>query len=201
MGEYNVIDLRCPGCGEPSSTSERICKYCGRQVIITSFNSVYEMKAQDVNKYVSTYKEVLRENPDESVINSSIGMCYLKIKLYDKALESFERAIQNNFDNSETYFYAGVCMLKGKKAYLAPKVNIDKALEYINAALMIENRGVYSYFLAYIKYDFYERKFLRIAPDYIEELTTANLNNVTHEDIRQLFEILNVEIPETFNAN
>lgn len=99
------------------------------------------MNPQVTNKYVKFYKEALADNPNNPQLNSSIGMCYLKLKLYDKALESFEKAIEDDFDNSETYFYAAVCLLKGRKAFLTPKADIDKALEYINAALMIENRG------------------------------------------------------------
>ncbi|CAG7654007.1 hypothetical protein ACFQI7_32110 [Paenibacillus allorhizosphaerae] len=200
MSTYKIVDLKCPGCGEPSSTSEQTCKYCGRQVIITSFNSVYEMLPQDVNKYVNSYKEVLRDHPEESSIHTSIGMCYLRLRLHEKALESFEKATQYNFDNSETYFYAAVCLLKGKKAYLAPKAIIEKAQEYLNAALTIENRGIYHYFLAYIKYDFYERKFLRITPNYESELKNACVNNVTKEDIRKLFDLLNVDIPNVLNV-
>ncbi|WP_438445114.1 hypothetical protein [Gorillibacterium sp. sgz5001074] len=201
MCAYKVVDLRCPGCGEPSSTSEQTCKYCGRQVIIMSFNSVYNMSQQDANKYVQSYNEALKEHPEESSIQSSLGMCYLKLKLYDKAVESFEKAIQDNFDNSETYFYAAVGLLKGKKAFMTPKAMIDKALEYLNAALMIENRGIYNYFSAYLKYDFYERKYLRISPSYKDELSTAYTNHVTNEDIRILFELLNVEIPADLIVN
>ncbi len=159
------------------------------------------MSQQDANKYVQSYNEALKEHPEESSIQSSLGMCYLKLKLYDKAVESFEKAIQDNFDNSETYFYAAVGLLKGKKAFMTPKAMIDKALEYLNAALMIENRGIYNYFSAYLKYDFYERKYLRISPSYKDELSTAYTNHVTNEDIRILFELLNVEIPADLIVN
>jgi len=196
--QYSVVDIKCPGCGGAVSTSQKNCKFCGNPVIITSFNSVYGMNPQVTNKYVKFYKEALADNPNNPQLNSSIGMCYLKLKLYDKALESFEKAIEDDFDNSETYFYAAVCLLKGRKAFLTPKADIDKALEYINAALMIENRGVYNYFSAYIKYDFYARKSLNIYPNYADELTDAYRNNVTDEDIRILFELLNVEKPKVF---
>lgn len=69
-------------------------------------------------------------------------MCYLKLKLYDKALSAFEKAMEDNFDNSETFFYAAICLLKGRKAFLLNRTEIDKAEEYINAAIMIEPRAV-----------------------------------------------------------
>lgn len=199
MTDYKFIDISCPGCGAAVSTGQKNCKFCSRPVIITSFNSVYEMNPQVVNKYVRSYMEVLKDKPDDVQINTSIGLCYLKLKLYDKALASFEKAIGDDFDNTDTYFYAAVCLLKGKKAFLTLKSDIEKIQQYIEAALMIENRGIYNYFLAYIKYDFYEKKSLNIYPDYREEVSMAYNNNVTEEDIRILFEILNVTKPEVFN--
>jgi len=159
------------------------------------------MLPQDINKYVSSYKKILSEAPIDPSINLSIAMCYLKLKLYRQALINFEKAIENNFDNSETYFYAAVSLLQGKKAFLTPIADIKKAIEYIEAAIQIENRGIYYYFLAYIKYDFYERKSLNISPSFLDELTRAYQNNVTQEDIRILFELLGVAVPENFYAS
>ena len=155
---HQVIDMKCPGCGAPTSTGETTCKYCHRPVIISTFNSVYSMPLPEVNKYAGAYRKALSENPDSMELNNSVAMCYLKLKLYDKATEAFERAMEDNFDNSETFFYAAICRLRGKKAFLAQRADIDKIEEYINAALMIEPKGIYYYFLAYIKYDFFERK-------------------------------------------
>jgi len=41
-------------------------------------------------------------------------------------------------------------------------------VEYLNAAIMIELRGIYHYFLAYVKHDYFERKYLNIAPNWEE---------------------------------
>lgn len=198
---YTVIDLTCPGCGEPVNTSKKNCKYCGRELVITSFTSVSSMLPKDIQRYVNSYKKVLSEAPNNPTINLSIAMCYLKLKLYRQALFCFEKAIEDNFDNSETYFYAAVSLLQGKKAFLTPIADIKKAIEYVEAAIQIENRGIYYYFLAYIKFDFYERKSLNISPNFFEELTKAYQNNVSQEDIRILFELLCVAIPENFNSS
>lgn len=193
---YNVIDLKCPGCGEPVQTDQRNCKFCGREIIISSLNSIYDMTAQELNKYANTYKKALMDNPDNRELSVSIGLCYLKLKLYDKAYENFEKAIEEDLDNSEVYFYAAISLLKGKKAFLSTKVKIDNAIELINSAIMIENKGIYFYFLSYIKYDFYYRKSLNISPNFMEELTSARQNLVTVADVERLFELLSVAIPE-----
>ena len=190
-----VIDMKCPGCGAPTSTAETTCKYCHRPVVITTFNSVYGMTMPEANKYAAAYRNALAQNPNNMELNSSIAMCYLKLKMFEKAQSAFERAVEDNFDNSETFCYAAVCLLKGKKAFLAQRTDIDKAVEYINAALMIEPRGIYYYFLAYIKYDYFERKYLNTSPNY-QECVQQSVNMGTSEyDKDMLFNILGVARP------
>jgi len=148
-----------------------------------------------VNQYAATYREALQSEPDAKDLNNSIAMCYLKLKLHDKALAAFEKAIEDNFDNSESFFYAAICMLGGKKAFLAQRPQIEKIQEYINAALMIEPKGIYHYLLAYIKYDYFERKSLNTVPAYKELLAMAHASGVSPLDIEQLYGILGVSRP------
>ena len=172
------------------------CPSCHRPVVITTFNSVYAMTAAEANKYANNYRKVLGSGEDnQAPINSAIGMCYLKLKMYDKALIAFDKAIEEDFDNSETYFYAAVCILGGKKAFLNSRETIDKAETYINAAMMIEPRGIYQYFLAYIRYDFHEHKFLNVSPDYRQCLQQATDFGVTDTDKQSLFDTLGVSDP------
>ena len=188
-------DITCPGCGEPWTLDMKECPSCHRPVVITTFNSVYSMVAPEVNKYASTYKKILSAEGDTAPINSAIAMCYLKLKMYDKALAAFDKAIEDDFDNSETYYYAAVCTLGGKKAFLNSRENIDKAETYINAAMMIEPRGIYQYFMAYLRYDFHERKFLNVAPDYQQCLREASAMGVSEVDRQFLFDTLGVQDP------
>jgi len=149
-----------------------------------------------VNQYAATYREALQNEPNAKDLNNSLAMCYLKLKLYDKALVAFEKAIEDNFDNSETFFYAAICLLGGKKAFLVQRPTIDKIEEYINVAMTIEPRGIYHYLLAYIKYDYFERKFFKTSPTYKEALQNATDAGVSPFDIEQLFGILGVSRPE-----
>ncbi len=190
-----IVDLECPGCGRPVTTSQKDCS-CGRPIIISTFNSVYSMPMHEVNKYANTYRKALGDNPNNKELNTSIAMCYLKLKLYDKAHSAFEKAIEDNFDNSETFFYAAICLLKGNKAFLSPRAAIDKIEEYVNAVLMIEPKGIYYYFWAYIKQDYFHRKFLNTKPTYQEALQMAVENGVSEFDKEQLFSILGVPKPD-----
>lgn len=190
-----VHDTTCRNCGAAADIGQTKCKFCKQPVLISTFNSVYSMPMPMVNQYAATYREALRNEPDAQDLNNSIGMCFLKLKLFDKALNAFEKAVVDNFDNPETFFYAAICVLGGKKPFLLRRPEIDKIEEYINAALMIEPRGVFYYLLAYIKYDYFERKYFNTSPTYKEALNMANAAGVSPYDIEQLFSILGVPRP------
>ena len=139
----DVLDLKCHGCGAPITISDTVCKYCGGPVSISTFNSVNSMPLPLVNKYANSYRKDLQNNPNDLGANKAIAYCYLKLKMYDKALEFFEKAVVDNFDDSEVYFYAAICCLKGKKAFYQQKAVIDTAIEFLNVAIMIEPKGIY----------------------------------------------------------
>ena len=191
-----VHDTSCRNCGAAADIGQTKCRFCKQPVLISTFNSVYAMSMPMVNQYAAEYREALQNEPDAKDLNNAVALCYLKLKLYEKAFGAFEKAIENNFDNPETYFYAAICLLGGKKAFLAQRSVIDKIEEYLNAALAIEPRGIFYYFLAYIKYDYFSRKFFKTSPTYQEALKDANDAGVSPYDIEQLFGILNVSRPD-----
>lgn len=193
---HQIVEMNCPGCGARVTTSQNECEWCHQPIIISTFNSVHSMPIPEVRKYADAYRKALAENPENVELNNSIAMCYLKLKIYDKALSAFEKAMEDNFDNSETFFYAAICLLKGKKAFLAKRADIDQIEEYIQAALMIEPKGIYYYFLAYIKYDHFFRKSYRTSPAYQEAFSMAQQVGLSNYDIDQLYAILGVERPE-----
>ena len=185
--------LQCPGCGARVSIDQKECDFCHNPVTISSFNSVASMTPLQANKYAASYKQTLREDPDNKAVNTSIAFCYLKLRMYDEAYNAFSKAIVDNFDNSETYFYAAICLLKGKKAFLQSRPEIDKILELMNAATMIEDRGIYYYFMAYIKYDYFKRKFLNTTPNYKDYLAMAKAKGYSELDVNTMFDVMGVE--------
>ncbi len=190
------IQIKCPGCGASVSTNDEFCEYCGKPVIIKNFNSVATMPMPELNKYVRSYKKEIDSNGDVDAINKSIAMCYLKLKQYKMAGQYFQKAMEDNFDDSENYFYAAVCLLEGKKAFLSSRPIINQIETYINDAISIEDKGVYYYFWAYIKYDYYYRKSFRTNPDYIECINNAIQCNLSRMDAQQLFDIIGVAMPQ-----
>lgn len=193
---HQIVELECPGCGKAITTSTQQCPQCFREIVISTFNSVSGMSPLEINKQANAYRKAMVNNPNNQTLNMSIAFCYLKLKLYDKAIPCFEKAIEDNFDNSETYFYAAIALLKGKKAFLSPRSVIDKIEEYIQAAIMIEPKGIYHYFWAYIRYDHHFRKSYRMTPNYQELLAQAKQIGLSQTDVIELYKILDVERPE-----
>ena len=120
---------------------------------------------------------------------------YEGVKIINNYKTGNEKALEDNFDDSEIYFYAAICLLRGKKAFVAQRTDINRAIEFLDAANMIEPKGIYYYFLSYIKYDFFERKYLNTSPNYQECLSIANSYGVSEYDIGNLFLILGVQRP------
>ena len=185
-----VIDLPCPGCGAPSSTAAFACKYCGRQVVISSFSNLIGLGTSDLKKYASAYRAGLHQVPDDPTLNSALGMCYLKLGLYAEASSHLLTAMDEDVENSETYFYAAVALLEGKKAFVAPMATVRKCEEYLEAAVRLEPRGVYYLMLAYLAYDYDERKSLNRAVGYREYIRLAAAHQLTQTDTGLLMEVL-----------
>jgi len=190
-----VIEIKCPGCGARLQIDQKECEYCHAPVIISTMSDVFSMSAQTISKYSRSYESDLSVNPDNAELNNSLAFCYLKLGFYDKALEKFDKAIEQDLNNSETYIYAAVCVLAGRKPFLTPRPDIDRIEQYINAALMIEEKGLYRYFQAYIKYDYYKRKFFKTSPTWEDCFAQAKSEGFSPADVNQLFSILKQDIP------
>ena len=188
-----AICPKCPNCGAPVETDAVRCEYCSAPIIITSFAGALELT--DINKYTSAYKNSLTSAPDDPNLNAAIGFCYMRLKMYAQAQTCFQKAIDGGLMNSEIFFYTAVCMLDGKKAFIAKRPVIDKIQELIEAARAIDDKGIYAYFHAYIKFDYFKRKSLITRPAYTELLSEAHRLGVSEHDIGILFGLLRVERP------
>ena len=187
--------IKCPNCGELGQTVGEKCAACDNPVVLKEMATVMAMPMPQVNKYIASYREQMTAEPDNKQMNVSIALCYLRLKMYDKALPCFEKAMEENFDDSTPFFYAALCLLKGQTAFVLTRPVIDKIEEYINAASMIETKPLYRYFQAYIKYDYFGRKFFKTSPTWQEALQEANDLGVSEDDIAQFYQITGVERP------
>ncbi len=191
----SVVDLTCPGCGARVNTSQKVCDWCRAPIVLSSFHDIHDMPLPKVNECIKIYRKALTEHPENIDLNKSAALCFLKLKLYDMAIPAFQKALEDNFTDAELYYDEAICLLRGKKAFLARRPDIDKAIELLNAANSIEPKGIYYYLMAYIKYDFFERKSLNTSPDYKECLLMAKEFGVSEDEVNELFATLGVSLP------
>ena len=192
----NVTVLKCPNCGASLGQDARQCEFCSSPVIISSFDGVTGFTPPLLNKYISSYRAQLAENNQSAPIQKSLAMCFLKLKLYPKALEHFEKAIGEDFADSDNYFYAAVCKLGGQVPFVLRRDKINEIEGYIQAAILVAPSALLYYFWAYIRYDYFERKSFLIDPGYAQLLDAARQLGLTPGDARLLFSVLEKEIPE-----
>lgn len=190
-----VTSVQCPNCGGSVDIDQKRCEYCGNAVMISSFSAVAAIPQVAFNNQFRSYRQALAECPDNTDLSISVAMCFLRLRQFDHALNAFEKAMPSNFDNSEVFFYAAVCLLQGKMPFLHMRPTIDKILSYLDSALMIEDRGIYHYFLAYIKHDYFKRKFLNVTPNFSQHLEQAKRSGVLEDDIQQLFQLIGTQRP------
>ncbi len=191
----NVSVPKCPNCGASLDINISVCEFCDSPVVISSMSMLGDMSMPKVNKYANAYKSMMDENPDSEALAIGLGMCFMRLKLFDKAYEAFDKAISAYTENPEVYFYAAVCLLGGKKAFLAGKANVDKAIQMNKIAIDCETRGIFYLFDAYLRFDFYKRKALNIQPPYTDSLMKAKRMGYSPADVSMLFDLLGVDIP------
>lgn len=180
-----VISIKCPNCGASITTQTKKCDYCRSDIMIKSFRALSNMPLPQVNKYMASYRAAAAEHPNHNDVNTSIGMCYLKLKKYDQAIEAFEKAQAENFEDATPFFYAAVARLKGRKPFLCSRPEIDAIETDVNAALSIDPKAEQYYFLSYIGRDYFKRKSLKHSPAWEDLMNEAVNNGLSPADVEE----------------
>lgn len=194
--DYEVKQLQCPACGAPVSPSISSCEYCGSPLIISSAKSIFSATIEQVKKMSISFQKAVNAEPENAQMHSALAYCFMRLKMFGKALAAFEKSIDISPDNAEIYFYAALCALNGKKPYLHTREEIEKIESYANAAIEIEDKGLYNFFLAYIRYDYHYRKHLKVSPSFADYLHNANYQGINQTDKEMIFNLSGLECPE-----
>lgn len=192
-----MLSVNCPACQAPVSQEMKECPFCGKPIVVTSFKDVRALSNLELNKYQSSYNRNISAGKGNQNNNEiSLAFIFLKLKMYDKANIHFDKAIESNFENSELFFAASISKLCGKKAFLNMRPTINEAERLINIAIEIEPRGIYYYFLAYLRYDYHYRKSFNVSPNYRQYFDKAVSIGISRHDIDVMYEMLGVSCPD-----
>ncbi len=189
--EEKVISLVCPMCGAAISVTQKVCEYCHSPITICNLKSLNNLNLQS---YIKNFSEALNKNKTNTDISTSLAMCFLKLKQYQNAIKNFEAISNENITNPNYYYYYALALLEGKKPFLVSMSSIKKAISLLDTAVLLQDEPIYHYFLAYIKYDFYKRKFLNIEPSYKDELALT-INKLSDLDITSFYNEINQSEP------
>ena len=194
------MSSKCQSCGafhpEDELVKGEICPTCDGPYFIKNYKAVAAMPLPRVNKCIAVIQAQVAENPNSTQLNLALGLCFFKLKQLEKALAFFDKAMIDNFSDPEPYFYASICLLKGKKAFVSVREEIEKIETNLESANSLEPKPIYYYFQAYIKNDYYERKYLNTKVSSKELLETARQSGLTEEDVAEFYELTGVEKPE-----
>lgn len=180
-----IISMKCPNCAASITTKTQKCEFCHQEIMVKSFSALSALTPPQVNKYMATYKSAAVENPGNKDVNTSIGMCFLKLKQYDQALAYFEKGKADNFEDATPFFYAAVARLKGRKPFLCSRPEIDAMETDINSAVSIAPAPEQYYFLSYIGRDYFKRKFLKHQPAWESLMEEAVDNGLSPADVEE----------------
>lgn len=176
----------CPQCGAPAQLNSNVCSYCKSEFIIKSLSGLRSLGKVGIDKYIASYKKAATVEPNNTELNAAMGMCYLKLGVYDFAIKFFEKAMVDMIENSEVYFYAAIAHFKGKRPFLALLPTIRKVEELVGAAISISPEGKYYFLLSIIQSDYYDKKKLNSKYTYQELLHIANKFVIANDEIEEI---------------
>jgi hypothetical protein len=186
-----VIDLRCPGCGAPCTTSTPECEYCRRKLVITEFSDLVTFDLGDLAKLRDSYTSSLQGGESPS-LHLALGLVYLKMGLFEQAQNALAQSIERQPAFSEVYFYAAAAQLAGQRPFLAGLSRVQESQRLVGVAFKLETRAIYCQFLAFLAHDYYERKFLNHEPHFQELVQKSKELGLSRHDSELLAKILAV---------
>ena len=200
----SVVNLKCSNCGERLSESMSRCPSCDQPVVIKKVSSLFGLSSLELQTRSRLMdREVMSGQSGDlaSDADFTAGCCFLRLKLFDQAIERLGKAVDSNPCNVDALFCMAVAALRGKKAFVVPLADIREAQGYLDAAIMIDDRGIFRYFLAYIKQDFYARRYLKVEPNWLDELQSALAFGIDNAERDELFNLLGVVCPDELNVD
>lgn len=175
---------------------------------LANMQKMLEEQQRKMQEQLDSQRRAMEERLSASseAAYTSAAPVFSKSKLLNLITAGRYGEAQSYFNNAgtvtdpEVWYLGAVALLEGKKAFMAQRSAIDKAVSYLNSAVNLcvaknSPAGIYHYFLAYIKYDYFERKYLNVSPNFRAELQAALRRGVTEGQKAELYSLLHVARP------
>jgi tetratricopeptide (TPR) repeat protein len=192
-----AVAQTCSQCGwgfDTEALQKNTCKKCKSAILVTSVAYLEKFDKPAVQKYIAQYTQVLKADPQNRDALVAIGICYLKLGLFNLADRFLRQLIDAHPADPSGYYYRGICILKGKRPRIASLPVIREAEQLIGTALELDPaNGRYDVLLAAIRHDYYVLNGMRV-PDLAPEdlVASAKAKHVDQLEVEQIFGLIKV---------
>ena len=163
-------------------------------MLVTSVAYLEKFDKPSIHKYVTHYTHALKTDPQDRDALLAIGICYLKLALFDLADKFLRQLLHAHPADPSGYYFHGICLLKGKRPRVASLVVIREAERLIGAAMELDpTNGRYDVILAAIRHDYYVLNGMRV-PDRTPEdlLASAEAKHVDRLEVEQSLALIKI---------
>ncbi len=193
----DAIAQICSQCGwsfDVDALRSNACKKCKSAILVTSVAYLEKFERPEIQKYISQYSATLKEDPENRDALLALGICYLKLGLFDLADKFLGTVIDAHPAEPSGYYYRAICILKGKRPRIATLSVIREAEQLISAALELDStNGRYDILLAAIRYDYYVLNGLRVPVPTPENLLVNSVGkHIDRLEVEQVFALIRV---------
>jgi hypothetical protein len=147
-----------------------------------------------IQKLVAQYTLTLKKDPQDRDALLALGVCYLKLGLFDLSDRFIRQMIDAHPADPSGYYYRAICVLKGKRPRTASLPVIREAEQLIGTALELDpSNGCYDALLAAVRHDYYVLNGMRAPVPVPEELIArAGAKHVDVLEVEQIFTLMKV---------
>lgn len=187
----------CSQCGwsfDVEALQKNTCKKCKSAILVVSMAYLEKFEKPAVQKYIAQYSKTLKANPEDRDALMAIGICYLKLGLFDLCDKFLRTLIDTHPDDATGYYYRAVSVFKGKRPRTASMPVVREAEQLLATATELDPaNGRYDATLALIRHDYYVLNGMRVpAPDPDSLLARALGKHVDQLEISQIIGLLSV---------
>jgi tetratricopeptide (TPR) repeat protein len=186
-----AVAQTCSQCGwsfDREALQQNTCRKCKSAILVSSVAYLEKFDKPAIQRYIAQYSQVLRTDPQDRDALLAIGLCYLKLGLFDLADRFLRQLIDAHPADPSGYYYRAVCMLRGKRPRITSLSVMREAEQLIGTASELDpSNGRYEVVLAALRYDYYVLNGMRI-PDPAPAILMANART-KHLDQLEIHEI------------
>ncbi len=194
----------CPQCGwtfDTEALQANTCKKCRSAILITSVAYLEKFDHPAIQKYIASNVEALKSDPDDQDALLSMGLCYLRLGLFDMAERFLGKLIDAHPEAASGYYYKAIGCLKGHRPRTVTLNTIRAAEQLLLTAMTLEpNNGRHDIVLAAIRHDYYVVNGLRVPdPSPAELLDGAQSKHLDRNEIARGLALMSIPEP-SFSA-